>query len=112
MDRRELMRGVVESVAQCGERRVLGRPGDHPDRDAAARERGGDAVATRPGGDGEDEQRLVVDERAPRECLRVAARLLAQPLVVLGPAVELEQEAQRPASGQEQLAVAVRGCLT
>ena len=89
------MRGVVERVAQCGERRVLRRPGDHPDGDAAARERGGDAVATRPGGDGEDEQRLVVDELAPRKCFRVAARLLAQPLVILSGAVELEQEVGR-----------------
>ena len=60
--RGKLVRGVVERVAQRGERRVLRRPDDHADRDAAARERGGDAVAARPGGDGEDEQRLVVGE--------------------------------------------------
>lgn len=77
---------------------MLRRPDDHPRRNAAARERGGDAVATRPGGDGEDEQRLVVDELAPRERLRIAARLLAQPLVILGGAVELEQEVGRLAA--------------
>jgi hypothetical protein len=63
---------------------------------AAACERDGGAVPPRLSGDGDDEQRLVVGEAAARERLRVAARLLAQPPAVLGGAVELEQEVQRP----------------
>jgi len=87
---------VVEGVAQGGERRALRRPDEHADRQAAAGERGGGVVAPRQGRDGDEQQRLLVGEDAARERLLVAARFLAQPAVVLGRAVELEQEADRP----------------
>src|SRR4051794_32086419 len=86
-------------------------PDHDPERQAAAGERGGGVVAPRTAGDGDQEQRLLVGEQALWECFLVAARLLAQPAVVFGGAVELEQEADRPLAGQQQLAVAVGGCL-
>src|SRR5205823_13631462 len=60
---------------------------------------------------GDEEQRLLVSERAAGEGLVVAARLLAQSVVVLAAAVEFEQEAGRPPAGQQQFAVAVGGGL-
>ena len=86
-------------------------PDDGVDRGADHSERPGEVVAARGAGHGEHDQWRLLGEGAAGKGARVAARFLAQPLMVFGCAVELEQEADRPLAGQLEAPVAVGGCL-
>ncbi len=100
-----------ERIGERLERGALRCPDGEADRGAAPGESAGEAVATGRGGCGDDDQRRFLGECAPRERAGVAAGLLAEALVLLGSAVDLEQEADRLLAGQLEASVAVRGCL-
>jgi hypothetical protein len=78
-------------------------------RERCACERAREVVAARLRRDCDDDERVVVGERAARERLCVAAQFLPQPFVVFACAVELEQEAGRLSAGERQPPVAVGG---